>query len=653
MKKMYAGARLRRLREERNLSQSALAKALELSPSYVNQLENDQRPLTVPVLLKLNAEFDLDVQFFASDSDARLVADVHHALAETSESGDVSLAEVDELVARMPAVGRTLVMLHRRLHAATEQLDQFSTQLSGEPASDVSLVPMPYEEVRDFFYDRKNHIAVLDDAAEQMFLDNGLSVGAVDLQLARLLRDQHGVTVTIRTDEPDKLGPKRYYDPNKSVLTLARRLSAGQRAFQIAMQLAFFTQADVIDSLVAEDESLSAESAALARVGLAHYFAGALLLPYTQFLQSAEALRYDIDLLSLKFEVGFETVCHRLSTLQRHGQRGIPFFFVRTDRAGNISKRQSATAFHFSRVGGSCPLWVIHEAFASPGRILTQVAKMPDGRTYLWVARTTHSGGLGYLAPERNFAVGLGCDIGYADRMVYSHGIQTDDPATIVPIGAGCKVCDRPACSQRAFPQLGRSISVSENSSSHLPYPQQWGANSRAHRLHLQFPGATTLFCFHGRHATRCRDPSSTGSSPPFGRGRCGRHRDWFGCLDRNSVGRRSQHRDRSRVSGALVDDCSADRCRRLGYRASVDRVRRLDPRPWVVRMVCEPAVHRRNWGVDVCERSIDSNHAGQLDGRCSGSGVACGDGPRTRGRRGDGPGVDVPGSRRAQSRRA
>lgn len=160
MKKMYAGARLRRLREERNLSQSALAKALELSPSYVNQLENDQRPLTVPVLLKLNAEFDLDVQFFASDSDARLVADVHHALAETSESGDVSLAEVDELVARMPAVGRTLVMLHRRLHAATEQLDQFSTQLSGEPASDVSLVPMPYEEVRDFFYDRKNHIAV-------------------------------------------------------------------------------------------------------------------------------------------------------------------------------------------------------------------------------------------------------------------------------------------------------------------------------------------------------------------------------------------------------------------------------------------------------------------------------------------------------------
>ncbi|NDV07945.1 DUF2083 domain-containing protein [Rhodococcus sp. IEGM 248] len=195
--------------------------------------------------------------------------------------------------------------------------------------------------------------------------------------------------------------------------------------------------------IVAEDESLTAESAAPARIGLAHYFAGALILPYTLFLGAAESLRYDIDLLSLEFEVGFETICHRPSTLQRPGQRGVPFFFVRTDRAGSISKRQSATAFHFSRVGGSCPLWVVREAFANPGRILTQVSKMPDGRAYLWI-----------------------------DRLVYSRGIQTDDPSTVVPIGAGCKVCDRPARAQRAFPQLGRAVLVNEDSSGHLPYPQ-------------------------------------------------------------------------------------------------------------------------------------------------------------------------------------
>ena len=224
--------------------------------------------------------------------------------------------------------------------------------------------------------------------------------------------------------------------------------------------------------MLAESRVLTGESRTLARVGLANYFAGALILPYGRFLRSAEELRYDVDLLALRFEVGFETVCHRLSTLQRQGQRGVPFFLVRTDRAGNISKRQSATAFHFSRVGGSCPLWVTHEAFAHPGRILTQVSEMPDGRRYLWIARTTPAAAQGFGAASKNFVIGLGCDIEYADRLVYSQGLQLDDPHVAVPIGAGCKVCERPACPQRAFPQIGRPLAVTEHTSTDLPYPR-------------------------------------------------------------------------------------------------------------------------------------------------------------------------------------
>ncbi|WP_330250287.1 short-chain fatty acyl-CoA regulator family protein [Nocardia sp. NBC_00565] len=242
------------------------------------------------------------------------------------------------------------------------------------------------------------------------------------------------------------------------------------RAFQLATQLAFLTRAETVNAVIAQADSLAAQSRGLLRVGLANYFAGALILPYTAFHGAAEALRYDIDLLSTKFEVGFETVCHRLSTLQRPGKRGVPFLFVRTDRAGNISKRQSATAFHFSRVGGSCPLWVVHEAFATPGRIRTQIAQMPDGRRYLWLARTTDESTPGYLSPKRDFAIGLGCDLTYAHKLVYSHGLPIDDPSTAVPIGPGCKVCERTNCAQRAFPQLGRPIRVDENSALNIPY---------------------------------------------------------------------------------------------------------------------------------------------------------------------------------------
>jgi hypothetical protein len=208
----------------------------------------------------------------------------------------------------------------------------------------------------------------------------------------------------------------------------------------------------------------------LAHIGLASYFAGALLLPYGDFLRAAESLRYDIELLAQRFGVGFETVCHRLSTLQRPGAPGGPFFFIRVDRAGNISKRQSATHFHFSKTGGTCPLWNVYEAFAQPGRVLPQLARMPDGRAYLWIARTVPRGQSGFGSPRKTFAIGLGCDVRHAPRLVYSKGLDLVDPEVPTPIGMGCKVCEREACPQRAFPFVGKALQVNENLSRFVPY---------------------------------------------------------------------------------------------------------------------------------------------------------------------------------------
>ncbi|MDG4664369.1 short-chain fatty acyl-CoA regulator family protein [Mycobacterium sp. 236(2023)] len=464
--KTFVGARLRRLREEHGLTQVALARALNLSTSYVNQLENDQRPITVPVLLSLSERFDLPTHYFTPDSDARLVSDLRDVLADSQATP----AQIDELVARMPAVGQTLVSLHRRLYDATAELEAMHTRASADTPTPLQQ-PMPFEEVRDFFYDRKNHIAELDLAAETLFVERGLRVGGLDVQLAELLSDQLGINVVI--DDGDVLTPnaKRAYRPDAATLYVARWLHPGQRAFQMATQYALLTQADLISALVAGAERLSSEAREVARIGLANYFAGALMLPYRIFLSAAEELRYDIDQLGRRFEVGFETVCHRLSTMQRPDARGVPFIFVRTDSAGNISKRQSATAFHFSRVGGNCPLWVVHHAFTQPGQFITQVAQMPDGRAYFWIARTTPPGQSRYLGPTKSFAIGLGCDLAHADRLIYSAGIDLADADAAVPIGAGCKICERPACPQRAFPYIGRAVKVDPHASSDLPYP--------------------------------------------------------------------------------------------------------------------------------------------------------------------------------------
>jgi XRE family transcriptional regulator, fatty acid utilization regulator len=461
----WAGARLRRLRNERGLSQAALARTLNLSTSYVNQLENDQRPITVPVLLALTERFDLPSNYFSSDSDARLVADLSGVFTATAPA--VSSAQIEELVARMPEVGRNLVAVYRRLRDATEELEAYRSHATTETPLPVER-PMPFEEVRDFFYDRNNYIGELDIAAEEMFVEAGMTLGGLDVQLSALMYDRFGVRVVIDAGLGEHA--KRSYDPDTKVLRIAQWLLPGQRAFQIATQLALVSQRELLSAVLATDDQLTPESRGVARVGLANYFAGAFLLPYREFHSAATELRYDIDLLARRFEVGFETVCHRLSTMQRPRLRGVPFIFVRTDKAGNISKRQSATAFHFSRVGGSCPLWVVHDAFAQPGRVVTQVAQMPDGRCYFWLAKTTAPEGQGYLGQHKSFAIGLGCDLAHADKLVYSTGVALDDPGTAVPIGAGCKICNRPSCAQRAFPYLAGRVAVDENTGSGLPY---------------------------------------------------------------------------------------------------------------------------------------------------------------------------------------
>lgn len=470
MKKTFMGVRLKRLREERRLTQAALAAKLGISLSYLNQLENNQRPLTLPVLLALNSTFGLDVQSFSEDDEARLISDLREALADPALGETIATADLRELALNMPAVSRALVTLNRKYRQAAEQSAALSARLGEDRQAASAILPStPFEEVRDFFYANHNHIAELDEAAELIARRVNFPVGQMAPALAAYLDSEHGVRVVFDTVDEMASGTQRRFDARTRTIHLSPRLRPGQQAFQFATQIAMLTLDDEILALVAKAQFTSDEARGLARIGLANYFAGALVLPYTLFLSEAERWRYDIELLSHRFGVGFETVCHRLSTLQRPNARGIPFFFIRVDRAGNISKRQSATDFHFSRVGGTCPLWNVYEAFANPGRILTQLARMPDERTYLWIARTVSHGQGGYRAPAKTFAIALGCDVRHAERIVYSQGLNTD-PVVATPIGMGCKVCERPHCPQRAFPPIGRALNIDESCSYFAPY---------------------------------------------------------------------------------------------------------------------------------------------------------------------------------------
>jgi XRE family transcriptional regulator, fatty acid utilization regulator len=469
MSGVLAGPRLRSLREDRGLSQVEMARRLDLSPSYLNQLEHNRRPLTVPVLLSLTEAFGVDATFFSTQDGARLVAELRDALADEAIGLELPAGRIAELVDNHPELVKALVELRRRYRDSVEQ----TTALiggQGLPNGLATLTPMPHERVRDFFYEHQNYFDELDRPAEALAQELGLSPGADGrVALARRLRDRHGVRVVTPTGETVD-GELRHYDHGSRVLRLSSHLRHGQQAFQLATQLALLEHDRLLDAIADSGSFTGPEPRALARIGLAHHYAGALLMPYTLFHAAAEGHRYDIEQLADQFGFSYEVICHRLSSLQRPGLRGVPFSFVRVDRAGNISKRQSASGFHFSRAGGSCPLWSVYEAFTTPERILRQVAQMPDGSSYFWVARTVSHKPGGYGMPSKTFALGLGCELRHAHRLIYARGLNLKDPALATPIGMGCKTCERLNCPQRAFPAVGHRLRVSADSTTVVPY---------------------------------------------------------------------------------------------------------------------------------------------------------------------------------------
>jgi predicted transcriptional regulator/plasmid maintenance system antidote protein VapI len=466
--KTFVGSRVRQLRSERGFSQAALAQMLEISPSYLNQIEHDVRPLTVAVLLRITEVFGVDATFFSSQDDTRLVAELREVTMDRDLDIDVDPAEIAEIVHAHPTLARAMVNLHQRYRITTTQLaaateDRFADG-SGSGSGSIT---MPHEEVRDYFYQRQNYLHELDTAAEDLTINLRMHRGDLARDLSDRLKAVHGVHIVRRTDLGDTVLHR--YDPVSRRLEIGSHLSSGQQVFKMAAELAYLEFGDLIDKLVQDGKFTSEESTTLARLGLANYFAAATVLPYGQFHEVAEKFRYDVERLSAFYSVSYETIAHRLSTLQRPSMRGVPFSFVRVDKAGNMSKRQSATGFHFSSSGGTCPLWNVYETFANPGKILVQIAEMPDGRSYMWVARTVERRASRYGQPGKTFAIGLGCELRHAHRLVYSEGLDLSGNIA-TPIGAGCRVCERDNCPQRAFPALGRSLDIDEHRSTVSPY---------------------------------------------------------------------------------------------------------------------------------------------------------------------------------------
>jgi hypothetical protein len=459
--KLYAGAKLREIRTRLGLTQKDFSAKLGVSLPYLNQMENNNRPLSTTVVLALAQEFGFDVTELGQGDAERLVTDMREALADpVFADGAPPLADLRLTASNAPALARAFLELHRAYRHTHERLASLDEALGREGAQ---LQPSPWEEVRDFFHYCDNYIDAVDRAAEhfaQLLADEG------DIRSAAIRRlASKGVSVRFAHETP-----LRQYDATTRALTLSALSPPETQTFQLLLQVALLRQNPLLEATLDLARFQSDAARAIAKIGLANYFAGAAMMPYRTFLSAAQEVRHDVERLAARFGASVEQVAHRLSTLQRPGAKGIPFFFVRVDQAGTITKRHSATRLQFARFGGACPLWNVHRAFETPGRFLRQLAETPDGVRYISLARDVSKPGGHFNAPVRRYAIALGCEVKHASALVYADGLDLARDGAFEPIGISCRICERTACHQRSVPPLERTLRVPTDRRGVLPY---------------------------------------------------------------------------------------------------------------------------------------------------------------------------------------
>ena len=445
-RKLLAGQAVRRLRRRAGLTQAAMAEMLAVSPSYLNLIERNHRPLSASLLVRMAEQFDLDPRTLAAGEPGGGAVAIRRRLADPLFADlEVDRSEVDEWLAAAPGGAEAFARAFDRLGGA-----------GGDPAAIGGDDPLAL--VRQEVERWQNHFADLDQQAE-LLADDLRLVGA-DLYgaMGERLRVKHGLSIRVLPIDvmPDAL---RRLDLHARQLQLSEALDAPGRVFAVAFHLGLIEARAEIEALARGAGFADRVAERLFRRHLGSYFAGAIIMPYARFLRACEGSGYDLDLLQRRFGMGYEQVAHRLTTLQRVGMRGLPFFMIRIDRAGQVSKRfAGASGSVLATAAGRCPLWQLHGVFDRPGSLQMQLVEMEDGARWVTLQRAVSSQGWGG-APV-GFAVGIGVEVGRAGSLVAVRGVDLAGPAT--PIGLGCRACFRPDCRQRSLPPLGRSLSIND-----------------------------------------------------------------------------------------------------------------------------------------------------------------------------------------------
>lgn len=457
MIKALIGPQIRQIRQSAGQTQAEMARKLGISAAYVNLLENNQRSISVKVLMSLSEVYGVDARALVKDESATLLSDLRACVRDPVFSDAApDLVELRAALDHAPGVVKFFLQLYENHQGVLETLRKTSAT---DFAPEINAV-RPETAIHNFFRSERNHFPALEEAAEAARGAIGGSHDDLYGNLKRHLSHAHGIDVHVAGIE-DMTGSLRIFDRDKGHVLLSEALDQSNRNFQLAHVLALLNCGSLLDDLVAASDIRAESGRARCRVELANYFAAAVLMPYEALHRLAEETAYDLDRIAVHFAVSFEQLAQRLTTLQRTGAQGVPFFFLRIDTAGNVTKRFNATPFTLAEQGGACSVWNIHSAFAVPDTLVPQLVELPDAGQFFTLSRTTTRPRFGDDSTARRLVVTLGCERAHMARIGY--GGRFAEGAEVARIGINCHICPRRDCAQRAYEPLHVSLPIDAN----------------------------------------------------------------------------------------------------------------------------------------------------------------------------------------------
>ena len=437
--KIILGHKIKRLRESLNISQVEMAQELNISPSYLNLIENNQRPVTVKLLFKLGQLYNIDFKEFTEDETGKLSVELNEVFSDpVFKLNDITKRDIKNLAQSSPVIGNAIIKLFETYLKLKEE-----TNHNIDPQS---LKLTSFESIRSFLDASRNYFPTLEQASMSMRTKADINdVTNIYFKLCMYVEDKLKIQIKVL---PKSIMENLFsrYDPHRSRILISEALDIPNKNFQIASQIALIEFDDLINDIIIKSNFKTSDEKYLLKMTLANYFGLSLVMPYDEFKSSAVELRHDLEILSTRFSTSIEHVCQRLTTLNKRKNLGVPFFYFKFDEAGKIHSRLFSKDMNFPKNPGANPDWSVHQIYKNPGSTLVQISELEGGKKFINVSKTIKRPLINLNENSPLFSIILGCEIRYMENLVYADTLLQNKFQKISKIDVGCRSCGMNMC---------------------------------------------------------------------------------------------------------------------------------------------------------------------------------------------------------------